>query len=95
MRAKYITKLRKRINNYEQFEVSLTLGLFGFPYGNWKRVILAKNAIHAVKRYIKCYVRYFKRRPIDYSHSIIETTEVWGRFRVIDANGSRIYYKWD
>ena len=93
MKARHISKLRKRISSFKKFKVSSTLGLFGMPYGNWSREIQAKDAVHAVKRYLKCYIRYFKRFPPHYSNCLIETTYIWGRFRVIDEGGFRRYYR--
>jgi hypothetical protein len=91
MKARTVRKLRKQLNSFETFEVSLYH--CKHDEKNVIKMIKAENYIHALKRYLKWYWRHFKEKPEDLSHhGISETTKKFGSFIVTNSKGFKRYY---
>lgn len=95
MKAKHIKKLRKKILNSTDFEVAITLSLFGGPFGvdYLGHKILAENPREAVRKYCRKYARFHKQK-CPYNDCLSETTYNWGTLRVTNKkNGWKHYFR--
>lgn len=95
MKAKHIKKLREKIKNFTDFEISETFGLFGAPFGtdSLGTGIMAENPTGALRRYWKKYARRYKQTCPNYG-CLLETTSVWGKYRVTNKKtGWKSYFR--
>lgn len=95
MKAKHIKKLRSKIRNFIEFEVSESFGFFGRPFGtdSLGYGIMAANPTGALRRYWKKYARRYKQTcPND--GCLTKTTSMWGIYRVTNkTTGRKSYFK--
>lgn len=94
MKRRDVKKLRKKVANFKEYEVSYSLGLFGNFYdgGLCCEAIKASNPKEAVERYLRWYFRYYKCRNAFHTNNLVETSWNWGRFMVIDSKGYKRYF---
>ena len=62
MKARYVRKIRKTVERFKEFTVSVRIGWFDFDddYKGYKRTIQALDQKHAIKRYFQWWYRHFK-----------------------------------
>lgn len=94
MKARDVKRLRKKVTDFKEYDVSYSLGLFGnFDGGGLcLHTIKASNPREAVERYLSWYFRCYKRRNEFYTNNLVETSWNWGKFMVEDARGYRRYF---
>lgn len=94
MKARDVRRLREKVANFKEYEVSCSFGLFGNFYvgGQCRKTIKASNPKEAVERYLRWYFRCYKRRNEFHTNNLVETSWNWGKFMVIDARGYRRYF---
>jgi hypothetical protein len=94
MKRRDVMKLRKKVANFKEYEVSYSLGLFGNFYdgGLCCETVKASNPKEAVERYLRWYFRYYKCRNEFHTNNLVETSYNWGRFMVIDSKGYKRYF---
>ena len=94
MKAKDIKRLRKKVVDFKEYDVSYSLGLFGnFDGGGvCLQTIKASNPREAVERYLRWYFRFYKFRNEFHKNNLVETSLNWGKFRVEDARGYVRYF---
>lgn len=94
MKAKGIKRLRKKVANFKEYDVSYSLGLFGnFDCGGLcLKTIKASNPREAVERYLRWYFRFYKFRNLFHTNNLVETSWNWGKFRVEDTRGYVRYF---
>jgi len=93
MKAKHITKLRKKARLMEVYKIRECWGLFGFNTLNQHdfEEIKANSIYNALQKFFKSYSQTAKKKHRFYSCNT-ETTWNWGRIEVIDEKGNKTYY---
>ena len=95
MKARHIRKLRKQIQAFKTFRITVTTGLFGdffFIKENKLHEMKASSEIHAIHRYMRWYFRRYKQRNPHHKDCYIQTTEKFGEVLVINDKGYKRYY---
>lgn len=94
MKARHIKKLRKRVQNFREYTVSTTYGLFGDfgTEGMWVRKILADTPQFAVQRYLDRHWRSYKEKHPKIEGTPTETTRRYGKIMVVDNKGYHYYF---
>ena len=89
MKARDVKRLRKKVANFKEYEVSYTRGLFGYfsDGGICSKEIMASNPKEAVERYLRWYFRCYKQRNNHHTNNLAETSWCWGKFMVVDTKG--------
>ena len=97
MKARHIKKLRKEIKGYHPFVIHTAVRLFGLPYSTEEKPIIyvkPGDGTHAVKRYLRWYMRKYKMLHPDYSRCLHITTCSNGKFEAIDLKTGFKHYVW-
>lgn len=97
MKAKYVKKLRKEINEYHPFVIHTALMSFGPPYSCEKEPVIyarAGEGVHAVERYCRWYMRKYKMFHPNWSRNFHTTTVSNGYFEVVDMETGFKHYVW-
>lgn len=95
MKARHIKKLRKAIENYKEFIVNPSIGIFGEFYLNADGSDFrckAKDEHHAIRRFLRYYERRHKERHEFFDCLHNETPKRFAQFQVIDEKGFKRYY---
>lgn len=94
MKKRYIKKLRKRVQNFKEYTVSTTYGLFGDfgTEGMWARKILADTPQVAVQRYLGRHWRTHKEKHPKIVGTPIESVRRYGKIMVVDNKGYHYYF---
>ena len=96
MKAIHIKKLRREVEQYKPFTISVCYGLFGFDYkdsGCDIARIMASDIEGAIRKYFRRYERKYKEKSTKHLTYLNETTRNWGRVMVIDSRGYKTYWK--
>ena len=85
MKARHIRKLRKRISKWDAYDIHDTVRMFGSPYHAIpEATIKAGSPCEAVARFFRWYKRRYKKRHDEQRRELIECTEKWGLFKVVN-----------
>lgn len=99
MKARHIRRLRKVVGKYEQYLVIPSKGLFGdFPPVKGARTNVynfkAENPVRAIRKFHRWYFRKHKQHhEYAFDAPFSETSETWGKFKVVDMKGYARYYR--
>lgn len=93
LKAKQITKLRKKIGLMKTYKVRECWGLFGFDtLRNYSfREFKAKTPYHAMQRFFKWYLNSRKEKH-RFFEANSQTTSNWGHIQIVDEKGFKTYY---
>ena len=97
MKAKYIKKLREKIEKYHPFVIHTAIRLIGEPYSEEEKPIiyaLPGDGIDAVRKYCRWYRRKNKKLHPNYSEDLNITTCSKGYFEAIDLETGFKHYVW-
>ena len=99
MKARHIRRLRKVVENFKEFIVVPSRGLFGEfsplneTYTNL-HYFKAERPERAIRKYQRWYFRKNKEhQKYAFDAPFTETTYEWGKFKVIEVNGYTRYYR--
>ena len=95
MKAKYIKKLRKKIEKYHTYIIHTAIHLFGETYYEEEGTIiyaLPGDGIDAVRKYCRWYMRKYKKLHPNYSKYLYSTTCKNGYFEAIDLETGFKHY---
>lgn len=99
MKARHIRRLRKVVGKYEQYLVIPSIGLFGdfLPLTTTRTNCYnfkAENPVRAIRKFQRWYFRKNKEHhKYAFDGPFSETTETWGKFKVVDMKGYARYYR--
>ena len=94
MKAKHITKLRKKAKLMQTYKIRESCGLFGFDTLRQFdfEEIKANSEFLAMKRFFSNYYKVMKKLHKSHEAKTI-TTHNWGKIEVVDKNGYSTYFK--
>ena len=99
MKARHIRRLRKVVGKYKQYLVIPSGGLFGefMPLTETRTNLYnfkAESPVRAIRKFLRWYFRKNKQHhEFAFDAPFDETTETWGKFKVIDMKGYTKYYR--
>ena len=98
MNARHIRRLRKVVAKFEMYIVIPSAGLFGefCPVTEGRtnlHYFKAESSVRAIRKYLRWYFRKNKQcKRFAFDAPFTETTEKWGKFKVIDVKGGYSRY---